>query len=103
MLDLHIELNPNTKLYDYKLFDKRDKFKFKIVNYPDLSGNISTTCAYGVYTELLRYSKLSSNFSDFNFRSSLLKNKLSNQSYDMAKLNKLYHKLMPRIMENLNS
>ena len=104
VLDLHIELNPNTKLYDYKLFDKRDKFKFKIVNYPDLSGNISTTCAYGVYTsELLRYSKLSSNFSDFNFRSSLLKNKLSNQSYDMAKLNKLYHKLMPRIMENLNS
>ena len=30
-----------------KTYDKRDAFKFEIINYPDLSGNIPTKPAYG--------------------------------------------------------
>ena len=35
---------------EVKTYDKRDAFKFEIINYPDLSGNIPTKPAYGVFT-----------------------------------------------------
>ena len=34
---------------EYKLFDKRDAFGFSIVNFSDLSGNISSKQSYGVF------------------------------------------------------
>ena len=42
--------------YNYKSYDKRRDFKFDVVNYPDLSGNIPCRPAYGVFTSLcLKY------------------------------------------------
>ena len=35
---------------EVKTYNKRDAFKFEIINYPDLSGNIPTKPAYGVFT-----------------------------------------------------
>ena len=85
ILDLSIELQDHS--FRYKLFDKRDHFKFEIVNYPDLSGNISSNCGYGVVrSELKRYAKLSSNFSDFVFRRDMLMEKLKNKHYDADRL-----------------
>ena len=37
---------------EVKTYDKRDAFKFEIINYPDLSGNIPTKPAYGVFVML---------------------------------------------------
>ena len=37
-------------------YDKRDAFKFEIINYPDLSSNIPTKPAYGFFTShVIRY------------------------------------------------
>ena len=46
---------------EVKTYDKRDAFKFEIINYPDLSGNIPTKPAYGVFTsQVIRYARICS-------------------------------------------
>ena len=85
ILDLSITLQDNS--FNYKLYDKRDKFNFEIVNYPDLSGNISADCGYGVVkSELKRHAKLSSNFSDYIFRRDNLIKKLLDKHYNKSKI-----------------
>ena len=85
ILDLSIKLQDD--LFSFKLFDKRDHFKFDIVNYPDMSGNISASCGYGVVkSELRRYALLSSNFSDYIYRKRLLIEKLRKKHYDADRL-----------------
>ena len=87
VLDLTIEHDDLSKTFTFKLYDKRDKFNFKIVNFPDLSGNISSSCAYGVFTsQVLRYRRLCSNIIDFKLRLDYLTGKLCNQGYDLNKL-----------------
>lgn len=58
------------------------------MNYPDLCGNISKSCAYGVVkSELLkRYAALSSKFFDFTCRKDMLFVKLVEKGYDNKKL-----------------
>ena len=51
-LDLNIQIVNNELVTS--LYDKRDDFPFKIVNFPDLSGNIPHASSYGV----LEYSLL---------------------------------------------
>ena len=66
----------------YKLYDKRDDFPFEIVNYPDLSGNICSTNAFGVLIgQLLRIAKACQKYSDFLDRAKALINKLVRQSF----------------------
>ena len=49
-----------------KLYDKRDAFGFHIVNFPFMSSNIPSAPAYGVYaSQLIRYARCCSNYSDF--------------------------------------
>ena len=49
-----------------KLYDKRDMFGFHIVNFPFMSSNIESAQAYGVYaSQLIRYARCCSNYSDF--------------------------------------
>ena len=51
-----------------KLYDKRDTFGFHIVNNPFISSNIPSALAYGVYaSQLIRYSRCCSNYSDFYY------------------------------------
>ena len=47
-LDLHVDVL-NGEIVT-SLYDKRDDFPFKIVNFPDLSGNIPQDGSYGVFT-----------------------------------------------------
>ena len=50
---------------EVKTYDKRDAFKFEIINYPDLSGNIPTKPAYGVFTsQVIRYARICSKKGD---------------------------------------
>ena len=94
ILDLTVDLDVHLSKFTYKLYDKRDKFKFKIVNYPDMNSNISSKCCYGVVkSELNRYAKLSSKFSDFVDRKILLFEKLMNKGYLQSKLNNIFNSI----------
>ena len=68
VLDLTIMINPVSKHCSTCLFDKRRAFDFPIVNYPDLSGNISSKMSYGIInSQLLRFFKCCSELDDFIF------------------------------------
>ena len=56
------------------LYDKRDDFPLKIVNFPDLSGNIPQDGPYGVFVaQTLRYAKACAKYTDFITRTLMLK------------------------------
>ena len=65
-----------------KIYDKRDDFNFKIINFPNMCSNITASPAYGVYiSQLIRYARASSNYSDFLKRHLHLRNRLLDQGY----------------------
>ena len=44
---------------EVKTYDKRDAFKFEIIKYHDLSGNVPTKPAYGVFiSQVISYSRI---------------------------------------------
>ena len=47
-LDLYLEFDDSGQL-STKIYDKRDDFNFKIINFPNMSSNIPASPAYGVY------------------------------------------------------
>ncbi len=85
-LDLHLEFDSSGKL-STKIYDKRDDFDFKIINFPYLCSNIPTSPAYGVYIyKLIRYARACSNYSDFLERHKHLRTRLLSQEYDEMRL-----------------
>ena len=69
------------------MYDKRDDFNFKIINFPNMCSNIPSSPAYGVCISLLiRYAMASSNYSDFLKRHLHLRNRLLDQGYEMFRL-----------------
>ncbi len=94
-LDLNIEIED--KRITTKLFDKRDNFKFDIVSFPDLSGNIPSVPAYGVFTaQVLRIFRASTKFSDANIRIAQLASKLVRQGYNNLKLIRSAKRMFPK-------
>lgn len=84
-LDLHLEIKNST--IQYQLYDKRDNFGFKIVNFPDLSGNIPTGQSYGVFiSQLVRFSRCCQSFIDFKERTLRLVERLIKQGFKFSKL-----------------
>ncbi|KAK3104711.1 hypothetical protein FSP39_008452 [Pinctada imbricata] len=64
------------------LYDKRDDFKFSITNFPILSCNIPSSPAYGVFmSQLIRYDRASTKYTDFVLRARRLSDKLLSQGY----------------------
>jgi hypothetical protein len=54
-LDLYLEFDDSGQL-NTKIYDKRDDFNFKIINFPNMCNNIPASLAYGVYIlQLIRY------------------------------------------------
>ena len=79
-LDLYLEFDDSGQL-STKIYDKRDDFNFKIINFPNMCSNIPASPAYGVYiSQLIRYARASSNYSDF------LRNRLLDQGYKKIRL-----------------
>jgi len=65
-----------------KLYDKRYDFTFPIVNFPFIRNNIPASPAYRVYiSQLIRYSRACTQYSDFLGRVQLLVQMLLNQVY----------------------
>ena len=64
------------------------------MNYPDLSGNISADCGYGVVkSQLKRYAKLSSNFLDYKLRKDILFEKLSKKHYNTDRCEHIFRSI----------
>ena len=60
---------------------------FKIINFPNMCSNIPASPAYGVYiSQLIRYARASSNYSDFLKRHLHLRNRLLDQGYKKIRL-----------------
>ena len=92
---------------EVKTHDKRDAFKFEIINYPDLSGNILTKPAYGVFTsQAIRYARICSKKGDLLTKKLLRKHyTINGLKSSLKKCLKQHHwittKLGPRFHQNL--
>ena len=86
---LDMETSVVDRRFVTKTYDKRESYDFDIVNYPDLSGNIPQSSAYGVYTsQLIRYARVCLEKEDFIARAALLKEKLKEKGFTEEKLRK---------------
>ena len=79
---LDLKLDVTNKEITKSLYDKRDDFPFKIVNFANLSGNIPQDGSYGVFiAQTLRYAKACSKYTDFIERTLILKRQLVRQNF----------------------
>ena len=80
-----------------KLYDKCDAFGFQIVNFPFMSSNIPSAPAYGVYaSQLIRYARCYSNYSDFLLHHRALATRLLSQGYKVNRLSNTCEKFSGR-------
>ena len=80
-----------------ELYDKRDAFGFHIVTFPFMSSNIPSVPAYGVYaSQLIRYARCCSNYSDFLLRHRALVTRLLSQGYKVNRLSNTFKKFYGR-------
>ena len=90
-LDLRIEIKKNE--IHTSLFDKRDAFGFKVVNFPDLTGNIPMKQSYGVFVlQLTRYARCCQDFADFRTRTLILVKRLVTQHFNVDLLRRTFQK-----------
>ena len=87
-----------------KIYDKRDDFNFKIINFPNMCSNIPASPAYGAYIlQLIRYARASSNYSDFLKRHLYLRNRLLDQGYKKIRLIRSLKKFIFRYQDIVES
>ena len=67
-LDIHFEMNDEKQLVT-SLYDKKDEFKFDIINFPFLHGNVHSRRSHGVIvSQLIRYARICLKVEDFSMR-----------------------------------
>ena len=80
-----------------KLYDKCDAFGFHIVNFPFMSSNIPSAPAYGVYaSQLIRYARCCSSYSDILLHHRVLVTRLLSQDYKVNRLSNTFKKFYSR-------
>ena len=68
-LDTKIVHGDSSGPFHISVFDEREDFNFRIVNFPFMDSNIPTTPAYGVYvSQLVRYARICIAKADFMHR-----------------------------------
>ena len=73
--------------YSTTLFDKRNSFQFCIVNFPNMSSNISSKPMYGVYiSQLVRRGRICSSYHEFCERHHKLSKRLIRQGFRYPEL-----------------
>ena len=86
ILGIYLEFDDSGQL-STNIYDKRDDFNFKIINFPNMCSNKPASPAYGVYfSQLILYGRASSNYSDFLKRHPYLRNRLLDQGYEKTRL-----------------
>jgi hypothetical protein len=100
-LDLYLEFDDSDQL-STKIYDKRDDFNFKIINFPNMCSNIPASPAYVVYiSQFIRYARASSNFSDILKRHLDLRNRLLDHGYEKIRLIRSFKKFIFRCQDLL--
>ena len=110
-LDLYLEFDDSGQI-STKMHNKRDDFNFNIINFPNMCSNIPSSPAYGVYiSQLIRYARASSNYSEFMKRHLHLRNRLLDQAmkrfalFDLLKSlysdTKILSKYIPSLQKRL--
>ena len=75
---------------DFSIYDKRDDFRFEIVNFPCIDSCIPKKSALGVfYSQLIRYARISSKVTSFKLKAKGLIERLKSQGYRFEELGKL--------------
>ena len=83
-----------------KLYDKRDTFGIHIVNFSYMPSNIPSAPACGVYaSQLIRYARCCSNYSDFLLRQRALVTRLLSQGYKVNRFSNTFKKFYGRHMD----
>ena len=78
-------------------FLQNDNFGFHIVNFPFMSSNIPSAPAYGVYaSQLIRYARCCSSYSDFLICHRALVKRLLSQGYKVNRLSNTFKKFYGR-------
>ena len=81
-LDTHIKTGDTTTPFRISIYDKRDDFTFRIVNFPHMDSNIPTNPAYGVYiSQPVRYARICTSKVDFMTRLRGLSLRLRQQGF----------------------
>ena len=84
----------------FALYDKRDDFDFKIVNFQFLDGDVPRSTSYRVYiSQLIRFGRASSYVADFNTSNELLTQKLLKQVYRYHTYRKTFSKFYRRYFD----
>ena len=84
-----------------KIHDKWNDFKFEIVNFPFLDGDVPRSPSYGVYiSQLICFARVCSNVDDFNTRT-FLTAKLLKEGYRYHTFRKSFSKFYHRHSESI--
>ena len=79
-LDLYLEFDDCGQL-STKIYDKRDDFNLKIINFPNMCSNIPAPPGVCI-SQLIRFATVSSNYSDFLKRPLYLRNRLLDKGHN---------------------
>ena len=96
-LDTHIKTGDTTTPFRISIYDKRDDFTFRIVNFPHMDCNIPANPAYGVYiSQLVRYARICTSKVDFMNRLRGLSLRLRQQGFLTNLLQRTFTKFFNR-------
>ena len=96
-LDTRIRNGDSNTPFHLSVYDKRDDFSFRIVNFPHMDSNIPANPAYGVYiSQLVRYVRICTSKLDFIRRLRRLSSRLLHQGFKSMLLHKSFTKFFKR-------
>ena len=84
-LDTRIKQGDASTPYHISVYDKRDDFDFRIVNFPHMDSNIPANPVYGIYiSQLVRYARICTSKADFLHRLRQVSSRLHRQGFKSA-------------------
>ena len=87
---LDLKIKAENESLDFSIYDKRDDFKFEIVNFPFIDSCIPKKSAWGVfYSQLIRYARICSKFQSFRLKAKGLVERLIRQGYKVEDLRRI--------------
>ena len=98
-LDTNIKTGGTNTPFRISIYDKRDDFTFRIVNFPDrdMNSNIPANPAYGVYiSQLVRYARICTSKVDFMNRLRGLSLRFTRQGFENNLPQKTFNKFFNR-------
>ena len=93
-LDMFIDFKED--FYKIKLFDKRDNFTFKVINYPCMKySNVPILPSYGIYlSQILRICRICTNIDNFKVAMQKLSQDFLNKGFEKGHLTKYFQKFI---------